>query len=217
MKNKNRLTLCPLLKLDDQYLFGKECCNVAFNDWRYYIFNGMFPYKISERCEISIALKKIHSHQDEMFEEECGKIALRALGKDRYIIRLKNFQRISKNLPKFPKCGEIDLLAVNPIIKTCYILDSKNYFLWFNPSKIKNEIHRFIEGNKSDLKKLLQKEEFIRINFTLFLEYFKIKDRYSWKFKKGFVIKHNIPSAYLPNIDADFIFQNKLESYLKIQ
>ena len=216
MKNKNRLTLCPLLKLDDQYLFGKESCNVAFNVWSYYVFNGMFPYKISEKSEISKALKNIHSHQDEMFEEECGRIALEALGKDRYILRLKNFQRISKNLPKFPESGEIDLLAVNPRTKTCFILDSKNYFLRLNPSNIKNEIHRFIDGSKSDLKKLLQKEEFVRLNFALFLEYFKIKDQYSWKFKKGFVIKHNFPSAYIPSIDADFIFQNELESYLKI-
>ena len=165
--------------------------------------------------KISIALQELHSFQDIIFEDECGDIAKEALGEEYYVIRLKNFLRISPQLAKYPDCGEIDLLAVNPQTKTCFILDSKNYYLKLNPYDIKNEINRFINNKKSDLKKLEKKENFVRNNFSLFLDYFGINDRQNWKFKKGFVIKYNFPSAYVKDIDADFIFQSDLDSYLK--
>lgn len=215
MKQKNRLTLCPLIEINNQIIFGKQCCNVAFQIWRRNIFAGIFPYKIPESDKISIALQELHSYQDIIFEDECGDIANEALGEKNYIIRLKKFNRISSQLPKYPDCGEIDLLAVNLQTKTCFILDAKNYYLKLNPYDIKNEINRFIRNNKSDLKKLHKKEKFVRDNLNLFLDYFEIEDQQNWKFKKGFVIKFNFPSAYMKDIDADFIFQSDLGEYLK--
>jgi len=217
IKKKNRLTLCPLIKLNNHFLYGKQCCNVAFQIWRRNIFAGVFPYKIPVDDKVSIALQELHSYQDLLFEDECGDIAKGVLGDDKYIIRLKNFKRISESLPKFPDCGEIDLLAVNLQTKTCFILDAKNYYLKLNPYDIKNEINRFIKNNKSDLKKLKKKENFVKYNLNLFLDYFEIDDQQNWNFKKGFVIKHNFPSAYVKDIDADFVFQNNLDSYLKNQ
>jgi len=215
MKKKNRLTLCPLLRLNGQILFGKECCNVAFQLWRKNTFAGVFPYKIPVDSKISLALHEIHSYQDKVFEDECGEIAKNALGKDKYIIRLKNFLRISSKLPKYPECGEIDLIAVNSNTRTCFILDAKNYFLKLNPFDIKNEINRFVKNKKSDLKKLDKKEQFVNAHFDLFLKFFQINERENWKFKKGFIIKYNFPSAYIPNLSSDFIFQSELETYLK--
>ena len=215
MKKKNRVTICPLVKDNEHILFGKECCNVAFQLWRRNIFAGVFPYKISENSKISLAINKIHSYEDNNFEEECGKIVKDALGKDKYIIRLKNFQRISPTLPKYPECGEIDIIAVNQNSKTCFILDAKNYFLKLSPLDIQNQINRFVKGKKSDLNKLIKKEEFVKFHFNVFLDFFQVNDLQNWKFKKGFIIKYNFPSAYIPNLKVDFIFQTDLEAYLK--
>ena len=109
-----------------------------------------------------------------------------------------------------------DLLAVNPNTKTFFVLDSKNYFLKLSPGDIKNEINHFITKKKSDLIKLEKKENFVRNNTDFFLDYFKISDQQGWNFKKGFIIKYNFPSAYVKNIEADFIFQSDLERYLKV-
>ena len=215
MKQKNRLTLCPLIRLNNQFLYGKQCCNVAFQIWRRNIFAGVFPYKIHVDDKVSVALQELHSYQDLIFEDECGNIAKEVLGDDKYIIRLKNFKRISESLPKYPDCGEIDLLAVNLQTKTCFILDAKNYYLKLNPYDIKNEINRFIKNNKADLKKLNKKEKFVIDNFNFFLEFFQITDKENWRFKKGFIIKYNFPSAYIIDVDVDFVFQNELDSYLK--
>ena len=65
------------------------------------------------------------------------------------------------------------------------------------------------------MKKLHKKEKFVRDKLNLFLDYFEIEDQQNWKFKKGFVIKFNFPSAYMKDIDADFIFQSDLGEYLK--
>lgn len=215
MRNRNRLSICPLVKINSQFLIGKECCNVAFQLWIRDIFAGIFPYKIDKESEVSLALNQIHSLQDKKFEEECGKIAMDVLGEDNYLLRLKNFKRISKQLPKRPSCGEIDLIALNPNTRTCFILDAKNYYLKLHPYDIKNEIDRFITNNDSDLKKLRKKEKFVMDNFNYFLDYFQIKDWHNWKFKKGFIIKYNFPSAYIKDVNVDFVFQDKLGSYLR--
>jgi len=161
LRSKNRLSIRPLVKINSQFLIGKECCNVAFELWRRDIFAGIFPYKIDKKSEVSLALNQIHSLQDKKFEDECGEIAKDALGEEYYLIRLKNFKRISEQLPKRPSCGEIDLIALNPNTRTCFILDAKNYYLKLHPYDIKNEIDRFITSNDSDLKKVRKKEKFV--------------------------------------------------------
>ena len=215
MKKKNRVTLCPLVRINENILFGKECCNVAFQLWKMNIFAGVFPYNISEVNEISKAINEIHSYEDKIFEEDCGEIVKEVLGKENYIFRLKNFQRISSTLPKYPECGEIDLIAVNQNTKTFFILDAKNYSLKLSPLDIQNQINRFIKSKKSDLKKLIKKEAFIETHLNVFLDFFHLSNNQDWKFKKGFIIKYNFPSAYVPNLKVDFIFQTDLEAYLK--
>jgi len=215
IKKKERMTICPLIQVNNHILFGRESCSAAFRVWRRSIFAGVFPYELSPEDPINVALQKIHSFQDKIFEDECGEIAERTLGEENYIIRLKNFKRISKLLPKYPPCGEIDLLALNIGLKICFILDAKNYFLKLHPQNIKNEINRFILNSKSDLEKLHQKEQFIKKNLELIFDYFKVVERTNWKFKRGFMVKHNFPSAYVPNLDVDFVFQDELEIYLK--
>lgn len=215
MRSRNRLSIRPLVKINSQFLIGKECCNIAFELWRRDIFAGIFPYKIDKKGEVSLALNQIHSLQDKKFEDECGEIAKNALGEGNCLIRLKNFNRISEQLPKRPSCGEIDLIALNPNTRTCFILDAKNYYLKLHPYDIKNEIDRFITNNDSDLKKVRKKEKFVIDNFKYFLDYFQIIDQLDWKFKKGFIIKYNFPTKYIKNLDVDFVFQDKLGTYLK--
>lgn len=94
-------------------------------------------------------------------------------------------------------------------------MDAKNYFLKLHPLDIKNEINRFILSSKSDLEKLHQKEQFIKENLELIFDYFQVVNRIGWKFKKGFIVKHNFPSAYVSDLDVDFVFQNELDIYLK--
>jgi len=215
MKKKERMTICPLIQFNNRILLGRESCSAAFRVWRRSIFAGVFPYELSPDDPIYIALQNIHSFQDKIFEDECGEIAERVLGEENYVKRLKNFKRISELLPRNPPCGEIDLLALNKELKICFILDAKNYFLKLHPLDIKNEINRFILSSKSDLEKLHQKEQFIKENLELIFDYFQVVDRIGWKFKKGFIIKHNFPSAYVSDLDVDFVFQNELDIYLK--
>lgn len=216
LKSKDRLTLCPLIHLDtNEYLYGNECCSVAFKLWKNHILSGVFPFNISEKMDINVALQEIHSFRDRAFEDECGDIAKQILGGNYVITRLKNFKRISESLVKFPECGEIDVLAINPQIKTIFVFDSKNYYLKLIPSDIKNEIHRFVEKKKSDLKKIRRKMNFVNDNLNQFLEFFNILDIEDWKIKTGFLIKRNFPASYIPDIDVDFVFTNELEHYLQ--
>jgi hypothetical protein len=215
MKKKERMTICPLIQVNNHILFGRESCSAAFRVWRRSIFAGVFPYELSPDDPIYVALQKIHSFQDKIFEEECGEIAERALGEGNCVIRLKNFKRISELMPRNPPCGEIDLLALNKELKICFILDAKNYFLKLLPLDIKNEINRFILSSKSDFEKLHKKEQYLKENLEVFFDYFQVVDRTGWKFRKGFIVKHNFPSAYVPDLDVDFVFQDELDIYLK--
>jgi len=217
IKKKERISICPLIQVNNHILFGRESCSAAFHYWRRTIFAGIFPYELSTEDLIYVALQKIHSFNDKIFEDECADIAKKAIGEGNYILRLKNFKRISELLPKYPPCGEIDLLALNKDLRTCFILDAKNYFLKLHPQDIKNEINRFILKSKSELQKLHQKEQFIKENEELVYDYFQVSERTNWKFKKGFIIKQNFPSAYVPDVDLDFVFQDELDEYLNSQ
>lgn len=216
MKKKNKLAICPLVKTNGQLLFGREWCYASFQLWVRNIIAGNFPYKIDDQSEVAIALKDIHNLRDKYFEEECGNIAKEVLGDENVIIRLKNFKRISNILPRNPECGEIDLLAVNPEIKTFFIMEVKNYYPKIHPYDIKNEINRFIKNNKSDMKKLQKKEKFVIDNFNLFLDFFQIKDKHNWIFKKGFIVNYNFASAYVKDINVDFVFYDELDSYFRV-
>lgn len=216
LKKKERLTICPLIKLnkDDEIIFGHECCHVSFNLWRHFIFSGVFPFRISANSSISQALSLIHSYRDKSFEDLCGEIVKDVLGEKNYILRLKKFNNISEDLPKFPDCGEIDLLAINPAIKIIFVIDAKNYYLKLHPYDIKNQISKILTNENSDFIKLKKKEKFVSENINLFLDYFKIEDKSEWKIKKGFVIRRNFPSIYVQNYDVDFIFEKELKTYL---
>ena len=214
-KKKERLTINPLVRINDLIIYGNECCNSSLELWKYYILTGVFPFEIPVNSKVDIALKKIHSYDDKLFEVECGEIAKNVLGEENFILRLKKFHNISDSLPKYPPCGEIDLLAINKITKKIFILDSKNYSLRINPKNIKNEIHRFIESNKSDLVKLTKKEKFVKENIISFLDYFNISNKKDWKVVKGFIIKQNFPSAHIPEVSADFIFIEDLQNYFE--
>ncbi|HEA70620.1 MAG TPA: hypothetical protein ENH98_01705 [archaeon] len=63
--------------------------------------------------------------------------------------------------------------------------------------------------------KLKKKEEFVSDNLDLFLEYFQINDKLEWTIKKGFVIRHNFPTAHVPNYNVDFVFEEDLKDYLR--
>jgi len=215
LKKKERITISPLVRINDLIIYGNECCNSSFNLWFHFIFSGISPFTIPVNSKVDIALKNIHSNEDKIFEEECGEITKKVLGEENFIFRLKNFQRISYSLPKFPPCGEIDLLAINIITKKIFILDSKNYSLRVNPKNIKNEIHRFIESNKSDLVKLTKKVEFVKENLDLFLDYFNISNKKNWKLVKAFIIKQNFPSAHIPQVSANFVFIENLQDFFE--
>ena len=215
LKKKERLTISPLVRINDLIMYGNECCNSSLELWKHQILSGVFPFAIPVNSKVDIAIKNIHSLEDRLFENECGEIAKNVLGEDNFILRLKNFQRVSKSFPKFPPCGEIDLLAINKITKKIFILDSKNYTLKINPKNIKNEIHRFIESNKSDLVKLIKKEKFVKENLNSFLDYFNVSKKKDWKIIKGFIIRQNLPSAHVPEVSADFIFIEDLQNYFE--
>ncbi|KKN16395.1 hypothetical protein LCGC14_0976340 [marine sediment metagenome] len=216
LKKKERLTICPLIKLnkDDEIIFGHECCHVSFNLWRHFILSGVFPFPLSTNSSLSQALNLIHSYRDKSFEDLCGEYVKDVLGENNYILRLKKFNNISEDLPKFPACGEIDLLAINPANKIIFILDAKNYYLKLHPSDIKNQISKFLTKENSDFIKLKKKEQFVSENINLFLDYFKIEDKSEWKIKKAFVIKYNFQSIYVPNYDVDFVFEEDLKTYI---
>ena len=36
-----------------------------------------------------------------------------------------------------------------------------------------------------------------------------------WKIKKGFLIRQNLPTLHVANINADFVIINELDNYLK--
>jgi len=214
LRKKERLNLCPLIKLNnEELLYGNQMCLASSKFWFNSIYSADFPFLIEDNSPISEALKKIHKFLDIELEKESENLAKEILGNKYVEARIRNFKRLSRNFPSRPPCGEIDLLIINKNKKKIFVFDAKNRNKKLKPYEIRNEIDTFLIGNKSYLAKLIKKENFIKSNIEEVLKYFDIESADGWTVQKGFIVSHNYPSAFTKSI-VDFILLGNLEDYI---
>lgn len=128
---------------------------------------------------------------------------------------IDNFKRLSASFPRRPKCGEIDLLAINTDIKIIFVLEAKNLTRKLRPYDVRQEINTFFKGKKSLLAKLDEKKKFVEDNVTGILNYFSIKDDKGWKVLESFVVQYNYPSAYYTHKKINFVLLGDLPNFLR--
>ncbi len=215
LRLKDRLTLCPLVRITpNQLMFGNQMCLAASNLWLSYICRGDIPFSESSNPKIQQAIKQLHKFLDDKHEERIGALARGILGPSNVEDRIKNFRRLSPSLPSRPDCGEIDVLAVNKDTKTVFVLDAKNRSRKFRPADIARDLRDFFEDPKSHLVHLTKKWEFIRDNLPVVLAYFGINDVVGWKVKEAFVVPLNYAFLHDTRNDVDIILADELEDYL---
>ena len=217
MTKKERLNLSPFIKIDQNYIFGQKQLMSAMCNWYDSLMIGDIPFSIDDDSLVKDELKRIHRELDLNLEEESYRISKEILGEAYVRSTIKNFKQISKKFEKQPPCGEIDLLMVNPVTKTLFVLDAKNINRKFFTSAIKRELRDFFEGRskkKSYLEKLNMKVDFINENQEEVLNHFKIVDKNGWKIKKGFVVNTLYVSAFYKE-KVDFILIDDLKDFLE--
>ncbi len=216
MRKKERINLSPFVKIDDKYLFGNQLLLASAKAWFYPLMEGDVPFRINEESLVKAELKRIHRDLDLELENKAYEVAKDAIGENYAEKNILNFKRLSRNFPKQPPCGEIDLLVANPTQKTIFIMDAKNVNKKLFNSAISRELRDFFHGRskkKSYLEKLNLKVGFVKENLDEILTYFKIEDKSDWEIKKGFVVNTLYFSAYYEE-KVDFILVDDLGDYL---
>jgi len=215
LRSKKRLNVCPLIKLNnDEYIFGNQLCNFSQKLWWNSIFEGDLPYKESNKSILK-DLNEIHKINSTELENETSIYLKKVLGEKFVILNLKKFNVISKDLPKNPPCGEIDVLCVNPNTKTIFVLEAKSILQKNRPYNIKQIFKDFFgtKGKRYYLK-LNKKFDFVKNNLPKFIEYFGCKYDNNWKVKKAFVVDKQIFAAYHTEYDVDFLQIKELEKFV---
>jgi len=195
-------------------LYGNQMCLVSSSLWINSVLAGDYPYSIGCPDELLIEMKKIHKQQDDALESRAEIIAKEVVGEDRVIARLEKFTNISKQLPKHPSCGEIDLIVIIEKAKIILVADAKNVNKRVRPYDIKLELQTFFEGGKCYAKKLTKKQEFVAENIDIFLEYFGIVDKLGWKTKASFIVNHLYSSAFM-GTEIEFVLADEFKEYLQ--
>lgn len=214
MKKKERLNLSSFIKIEDKYLFGHQLLLNTIDGWTIPLFEGDSPFTIDDTSLVKKELIKIHKKLDKGLEILTCKEAVKSLGEKFVRCNIDKFQTLSKKFLQKPPCGEIDLLVVNPNIKTIFIMDAKNVNQKHHISAIDRELNKFLKGKKSYLIKLNKKFDFIEENKDEILNHFKIEDKSGWKIKKGFVVNTLYLSAFYKE-KVNFILIDDLASFLQ--
>ena len=215
-REKKRLNLCPIYCDEGKYIFGNQMCIESAKFWGSMVVAGDFPYLLDKDSEIEKCMSAHRNKLDKELEKEAEEIVRSELGEENYEANILNFKRLSKDFPKRPECGEIDLLAVNKKTKTFFIFDAKNRKKSVTPHGIKFDIDEFLRGRKSYLSKIIKKEKFIKNNFERVLKHFSINCTDGWKLKKAFVVRQNYQMAHYYKKSVDFVELNSLAGYLDL-
>lgn len=215
LRLKDRLTLCPLVRItQDQLMFGNQMCLAACNLWLSYVCRGDIPFYESSNPKIQQAIKQLHKFLDDKHQERIDTLACRILGPDNVVDKVKKFKRLAPSLPQWPSCGEIDVLAVNKNTKTVFVMDAKNRNRKIRPADIARDLEDFFQGNESYLFHLTEKWKFIQYNLPVILSHFGIKVVAGWKVKKAFVVPLNYAFLHDTRNEVDIIIADELEDYL---
>lgn len=215
LRSKNRLNVCPIVKIEnDQYLFGNQICKFSHLLWWDEILGGDFPYQVKNK-KINSELDKIHKINSKQLEIHAANNLKTILDPDYVLLNLKKFNTISSELPKFPPCGEIDILCISESSKTLFVLEAKSILQKNRPYSINQVFKDFygVKGKKYNIK-LNKKHDFVKENIEKFVTYFKLEYNLEWKVKKAFVVDKNVFAAYHTEYDTDFVLLENLEKYI---
>lgn len=217
--NQNRFNLKPLIKFSDveesYYLFGSCSVYSTGGIYSHLISTGRFPYFIDETTPLGVALKSMEQLHNNDLEKKVEDISIKLFGKNNVELRLKNFHRINKKLPKDPPCGEIDCLTIDIDKKIIHVLEAKDVKKGINPKEIKNETKKYFDPKgKNYAGKLIKKADFVSQNLEIFLDHFNISDKEGWTVNYAFVTYEVHMSSALSTNNVEFIPLSELEDYL---
>jgi hypothetical protein len=210
---KERVSVSPFIRIKDKILFGREACYVSANFWNSLV-SGNIPFKLSKESLVQKAINALHKKIDLELEKEAEEKAKSILSDNFVEARILNFKRLSATFKPREDCGEIDVLCINPEIKTVFVLDAKNVNKKVSPYYIKKNIYDFILDEKSYHNKLLKKKSFVENNLQAILIYFKQNDFLNWKVKEAFITNNKHFAAYYIDTKVDFIEIEDMNRYL---
>lgn len=213
MRKRERLNLCPLLAMGSNIIWGNQMCISASRFWSGTVSDGDFPYSIDCPKEIIKTMKVIHRKRDKELEIKLAEIARKTIGHEYVISPLLKFDFIHDDLPRYPDCGEIDLLAVLPAAKKIIIGEAKNRNKRSRAYDMQLEHRDFFDEETGYYSKLMKKEKFVKNNLQYFLIRFGIIDKEGWAVESVFLVNRVYSAAFLGH-DVKFILKDNFHQYL---
>jgi hypothetical protein len=216
LRMKNRLNVCPIIKIGDKYLYGNQMCKFSYDLWKDEIIDGDFPYKVDNQ-KIKVKFDELHEINSKQLEIDAKDELTNIFGSTYVVANLKKFQVISKTLPQSPPCGEIDILCVDKNNNIIYVFEAKSILQSNRPYTISLTFRDFFSNKgKRYYQKLSKKHDFVLANIKVFLLYFKLEYSTDWKVKKAFIVDKNVFAAYHTDYNIDFINIDRIKEYTRI-
>ncbi|MEG1016499.1 MAG: hypothetical protein RSE36_01690 [Oscillospiraceae bacterium] len=158
-------------------------------------------------------MKEIKRHKDKELEVELAQIAKNVIEESFVVAPVLKFDSIHNDLPRYPDCGEIDLLVALSSAKKIIIDEAKNRNKRSRAYDMQLEHRDFFAEESGYYSKLKKKVEFVEKNLLLFLDYFKITDKEGWSVDSAFLVNKVYSSAFSGH-DIEFVLKDNFHQYL---
>lgn len=190
---ENRLTIKPIIKINDFIIFAPEFLIMAEENVASLIIDGKWPYQRNLlprhlQKALDIRQKEVSKKFEKFVYEEVEKysdyaeinICKNKGGNDKCFIEVDE-----------PCPGEIDILSVHIAKKILILWEVKDIEQKFGAREIVSDSEEFINTKKGYISKLKGKEEYLKRNINPILKYYNIFND-EWKIISCFVLSSDI-------------------------
>lgn len=215
---KNRLTVKPFVTFGNDLIFGMTNLIWCADHISNILLEGKWPYSI-ETANLPKELRESMARKFEKVSDEFENYVYQSINKftnllDKNICKdpHKNDRCMSKIKELCP--GEIDVLSVHENSKTVIVWDAKNIEQKFGTREISSDIDEFVSKD-GYIKKLKDKEDFVKRNLKEILEYYGIVYSDDWKVKSVFVFSNLSPVQVIVSVRHNSMVWDDIDEYLK--
>jgi hypothetical protein len=180
---KDRLTIKPIVKINDDIIFAPETLILAEEHVSMLIVDGKWHY---QRTLIQPDLDKaLHTRQKEV-SSEFEKALYEEVKKHSDFCEVHVCTDVNNNDKclinvKEPCPGEMDVISVHIPNKTIILWEAKDIEMKFGSREIVNDLKEFVDKKDGYIVITKAKENYLRRNINPILDYYKIDDKKNWK------------------------------------
>ncbi len=213
---KEKITIKPLIKINEHIIFGKEALVFAIDKVFFSFLEGKSAIPI-EHLPIGLikSLDSLQNKSSKNFELEVfNKIKKNSDKCQKNLCQNYGENKKCLSFIKEPCPGEMDIISIHKKEKYLILWEVKNIEPKYGSRDICNTLEKFVNKKNGFMKKLKIKEEYLRRNINDILKYYNLKESDTWNVKSCFILSNDNIFQYILEQKIDIINFLDVQDYI---